>query len=347
MARASIAGTPPRRTSRPWTQLCVDALPVPPAWAGVGFTLLHLCLAGAYHAVFVTTGPDPSWGSFRQGLPSTSIFALLVGYAIAALAYARRGHEAGLRELRPALRVSDAEFGDILEQVRSFRMGLLRAAGAISALIALLVTLFTTSLLERFGTGHPLLYWVLWQNAVAFWLVARAIAHDLTVSWVFSRTAARHAAVDPFDSGPLEPLARRGLQSALLIILAISIFSLILGAGDASPLVPYTQLSTLLVAGFALALPSLGVHVRLRAGKRAEVARLNTQLRTLRARGDDAPRDDARLVTLLTLRAQAEGAREWPFDLGTLGRFGLYAAIGVGSWLGGALAERLLDLLLG
>ena len=39
--------------------------------------------------------------------------------------------------------------------------------------------------------------------------------------------------------------------------------------------------------------------------------------------------------------------REWPFDASALLRFGLYTAVGVGSWLGAALVERLLDTVLG
>lgn len=34
--------------------------------------------------------------------------------------------------------------------------------------------------------------------------------------------------------------------------------------------------------------------------------------------------------------------REWPFDAPTLARFLLYVAIPLGSWIGGALVERLL-----
>ena len=56
---------------------------------------------------------------------------------------------------------------------------------------------------------------------------------------------------------------------------------------------------------------------------------------------------ESRLATLLALKQHVAATREWPFDLGTLGRFLLYAAIGVGSWLGAAAVERLLDLFLG
>ncbi len=32
----------------------------------------------------------------------------------------------------------------------------------------------------------------------------------------------------------------------------------------------------------------------------------------------------------------------WPFDASTLLRFALYTSLGVGSWVGGALVERVL-----
>ena len=55
----------------------------------------------------------------------------------------------------------------------------------------------------------------------------------------------------------------------------------------------------------------------------------------------------AHLHALLALRAQIEQARDWPWDVSTLLRFTLYVAIGVGSWLWGALVERFVDAVLG
>ncbi len=53
-----------------------------------------------------------------------------------------------------------------------------------------------------------------------------------------------------------------------------------------------------------------------------------------------------RLPALLALRQSVEGVREWPFDVPTLVRFALYLAIGLASWTGSALVERLLGLAL-
>jgi hypothetical protein len=226
-------------------------------------------------------------------------------------------------------------------------MSALRRVGLIVAIVG---TYFSTDAAQRLS--HPALAWNLWQNALFSWLLGRTIAHDLGVSRVFSRAAERHAEIELFDLTPLTPLARRGLQSALLIVLAISLFSLFLGTGNPSPLVPVTQTATVLLAAFALVLPSLGVRRRVRAAKRDELARLATELRGIRAQGaaTEGPKRreiESRLATLLALKQHVGAAREWPFDLGTLGRFLLYAVIGVGSWLGAATVERLLDLLLG
>jgi hypothetical protein len=39
--------------------------------------------------------------------------------------------------------------------------------------------------------------------------------------------------------------------------------------------------------------------------------------------------------------------REWPYDAPTLARFAFLVLLAVGSWLGGALVERVVNLFLG
>jgi hypothetical protein len=353
VAEASSAISGARRPARgPWTQAWIDALPLAPVWTGLALAAGHVLLGGVYHALLVAPRPGAWWAVYREVLDSTAVFALLIGYAPAALAYARRGHRTLLRELRPTLSCSEAEFSELEREAGRFDMPVLRIVGGIAALCGISTTLFTTGILERFHLGSATLSWVLWQNGAAFWLMVRSAAHDLRVSAVVSRATERHAEVDPLALGPLAPLARRGLQSALLIVLGISIFSLLLGVGNVSPLLPVAQASTVALAAFALVLPSIGVHRRIRSARREELGRLASEIHAVRERssqapGAEAPSLDLRLASLLTLRQHVEDAREWPFDLGTLGRFLLYAAIGVGSWLGGAIVERLLDLLIG
>ncbi len=77
---------------------------------------------------------------------------------------------------------------------------------------------------------------------------------------------------------------------------------------------------------------------------------LTFSVSSVRGSGRAAAAGDLRvqghLADLLAYRAFVEGLREWPFDTSTLVRFALYTLIPVGSWLGGAFVERLLDRLL-
>ncbi len=93
--------------------------------------------------------------------------------------------------------------------------------------------------------------------------------------------------------------------------------------------------------------PARGVRSLIRAVKREELARLEPLLRQAR---DDALTSDVsthgRLTDLLAYKTQVESTREWPFDSSTLLRFGLYLFIPVASMVGGALVERVVDVVL-
>jgi len=55
---------------------------------------------------------------------------------------------------------------------------------------------------------------------------------------------------------------------------------------------------------------------------------------------------EGRLADLLAYYDHLVDVREWPFDNRTLSRFVLYLLIPLGSWLGGALVERLVSSVL-
>jgi hypothetical protein len=57
-------------------------------------------------------------------------------------------------------------------------------------------------------------------------------------------------------------------------------------------------------------------------------------------------RDDVRLPGLLAWESRVESVPEWPIDAAALRRIALYLLIPLGSWVGGALVERLVDALL-
>ena len=53
------------------------------------------------------------------------------------------------------------------------------------------------------------------------------------------------------------------------------------------------------------------------------------------------------IADLVAYETRVASIATWPFDLSTLLRFALYVALGLGSWLGAAMVERLVSAVLG
>jgi hypothetical protein len=326
----------------PWTQAFIEALPLAPFWGGLALATAQFCLG----LVYLTLAGD------RLRVLPDAVFALLVGAAPAASVYARRATLACLRDLRPVLDVPDARFTELSAEVTRWDSFWARVIGFSSIVITTIAVLHEPGVVEPYPLGHPVFPWILWMNLAAIVLSTRTITQEIIVSRRLARLGRDHAVVDVLDQHPLTPFARRGVQAALVPILLISIFSLLFVTGSAGNAVPFTQALVVTVAAISLLIPVHGVHLRLAEQKRERLGRLADVIRTteepvLAARPGEAAGAAAHLQTLLTLRAQIEAAREWPWDLPTLVRFALYVAIGLGSWLGGALVERVVDLVLG
>lgn len=142
---------------------------------------------------------------------------------------------------------------------------------------------------------------------------------------------------------------RGGLRRALVwfIVVAIGALFVLPGLGPAlwGVLLGYTFIFGV---GFLILLrPAREVRGLIRAVKREELVRLEPLLRQAR---DDTLTGDAstqgRLTDLVTYKTQVESTREWSFDSSTLLRFGLYLLIPVASMVGGALVERVVDMVL-
>ena len=138
------------------------------------------------------------------------------------------------------------------------------------------------------------------------------------------------------------------MRGTLTIFGGVSVFSLVfldtsLGMEGA---VAYFAIG-LGLALSGLLRPALRVRSLIRAVKREELAQLKPQVRQAR---DDALTGDAstqgRLTDLLTYQDRVESTSEWSFNSSTLSRFGMYSLIPLGSMIGGALVERIVDLVL-
>ena len=142
------------------------------------------------------------------------------------------------------------------------------------------------------------------------------------------------------------------LQGAALVWLVMAgLFALnVVDAGYLGSVIGLSLLS-LGVATASVLPPMLGARARVRDCKREELARVSSALR-----GDGAALEGSVLerraanvsvTDLLAWRDHVSALPEWPFDTPMLLRLLLYGAIPVGSWVGGAFVERLLESTLG
>ena len=107
-----------------------------------------------------------------------------------------------------------------------------------------------------------------------------------------------------------------------------------------------TVISFLSAAGWSFFLAVYGVHLAIRTVRRSTLDRLNEQIRHAISSRSVATLEDASLGNLIAYRGLIDGVSEWPFSFSTLLRTGLVVAIGVGSWLGAALMDRFVNVVL-
>jgi hypothetical protein len=184
----------------------------------------------------------------------------------------------------------------------------------------------------------------------AAWALGRLVVATLGVSREFSAIAAALPEVDLLDRRWLAPFASQALFMALLWLLVPAIWAVNLVDDPFTLVVPVVTAVCAAVGTAALLLPTRGVRRRLTEAKERELAAVHAALR-----GEDAALD----TSLLAGRLEREGVADlvaWaryvaelstsPFTQAGRLRFGLYLALPLGSWLGGALVDWLVERLL-
>ncbi|MCP4005771.1 MAG: hypothetical protein GY725_16395 [bacterium] len=194
---------------------------------------------------------------------------------------------------------------------------------------------------SEYWNGEQIFSWLV--GGWVTWNLGILIYSTLSFSNRFSELAAHLRRLDLFDLQALSPFSRHGLRSALVWLVLAS--TITLNAVDVAWFAT-TGVFALLLGASALMLPVRGIHERLREAKRAELERVDAAIRgNGDALSESAIRERASDVSLSDLLAYRDfiiSVREWPFDAPAIRRFGLYLAIPLTSWLGGALVERLL-----
>ena len=330
--------------SLPWLQRQIDSSARSPFLAGLAVSGAVLAGFFAWHALGWALGsghPDDRY-FWAQMFGPNVINAALIGYAPAAMAWSRRRALGELARLAPLLPGAGQ---DERERIERFPRKPMALAGASFALLIVPLVLFDASLHSIWrNTGAFGRAWVIFVNVCVGWLMTRAVLEEVRLAHIFSRAGEGLMTLDLFDLAPLEPFARRGVESVLVWSVGASLLSLIFtGKGWASDTLPFLVAAVLVPAAIALVLPLLGVHRSIRAAKQAELARIHVRVRAdrdaLLSGGEGAREAALRLPALLALRSQVADVREWPLDLPTFARLAGFLAIGLASWVGAALVD--------
>ncbi len=179
------------------------------------------------------------------------------------------------------------------------------------------------------------------------WMIGRNVY--FVSDGFYGRPVPQRSAIDLLNLENVYVYGRGGLRGALVwfIVFAIGALLILPGLGSGLWVMLPIFIFNLGVGLQILFAPALKVRSLIRNVKREELARLEPLLRQAR---DAALTGDAstqgRLTDLVTYKTQVESAREWSFDSSTLLRFGLYLLIPVASMVGGALVERVVDMVL-
>jgi hypothetical protein len=331
-----------------------DALPGPDV--GVGLVLVAGLMA-LYGAMELALGrPAGGAGHDLVGLGlMTLLLCLLLAYALTAEVALTREAERNARRIRPLLAAGDGEARALEARLADPPRGVMLACSLFGLAVSLVVPLLEVPD-EPWGPYDPR-HWIpetVWHRVLTplvGWTMGRLLGRIVVASRVFSRLAERLPRVDLLDPASLVPFVRQGMAHTLAIVGFVALFSFYLIDLERYARMWATVGSvTVVVAGAGLLLPVRGVHRRLRAAKREELARVDAAIRGepgALAGSPIASREGrADLADLVAWRGLVQGAHEWPFDASTLVRFALYLLIPLGSWSGGALVERLVDALL-
>jgi hypothetical protein len=278
------------------------------------------------------------------------VMILIVAYLPAAFATGVRGARRTVEELRPFLR-TDADALQLTASVGRFDPVVLRRAGYVGMAYGFLIP---------FWIDRELRAWFIWEHAVEpvfqrfllfaiGWFAGRFIYSVWAESRRLSAIGRDHVRVDLLDLRSFAPLTRQGLRYALLVVGLISILALYLFDSDKRGLFTVVIAANgvaLAAAATALLLPLRGARQAIVAAKRHELDWCDAELRRARAALESGPPAPGAVSDLVAWRGVVLAVQEWPLDAPTLRRFVLYLAIPLGSWLGGAVVERIVDLVL-
>ncbi len=328
---------------------------ISPLWLGIGISaslfvilLVTETLLGRWAEVLIGGELDVlahvSTGVLRD-LRIAIVHCLVAGYLPAAFLQVLRSGRRTVFVLQGALDCTTEECETLAASLRLSTRGFV-----IIGLIGLLLSFAIPYIVPPV----PLAPWnpsswspeVVWHRILgpvtlvwAGWLVYAIVS----VSIRMSRIAKKLSQIDLFDLSPLAPFTHQGLSNALLIIGALSIWSLVMLDTGFSQMMWMIGGVTLVTSILALLSPVHGVHGRIRQSKEEELDWVNAKISNLRCsfQDPDGTRQSGEMADLVAYRGLIESVPEWPFTSSTYTRIVLYTLLPLLTWGIGLFAEEI------
>jgi len=284
-------------------------------------------------------------GGLTRSARGAIVVSVLIAFLLAVRAYEKSADDFG--PLRRRLGWSEQEFTALVrgERAPNSRIPwLYRGIGAVVGIAMIPASGTDPGVLLAPGRWSPGLVWSLAANAFLFATMAGALYENLADRGADERIAAAIPLDDLLDRSLVEPFARQGLRRAFYWAGGSSIASLLfLELAEVGALIAIIGI-TCSCATLAFLSPALAIRGRVAERKQGELDRVRAAILLAKENalaGAETP-GAAELPGLLAWETRLGEVREWPYDFDSRIRFAGLLVLAVGSWLGGALVERVL-----
>lgn len=276
---------------------------------------------------------------------------LVTAYIVGIAAYLIDRQEVELERLEPVL-LRPEMVSELFERSLRCHPRWLLLLGWILGPLVMLAVNFTSQLVTALRAGEPPDLPGLWaiSSALFFWVI---FVQMLFVfgrnAMLFHRLGSQHVRIDLLDLRSVNPFGRIAIRNLLIFIGGLALAPLQLFSGPSY--VTQIAVGSLIVlpCGVALMLlPMWAIHSRLSAEKALELQRIQDALAGSRSALAGSPiAEDAEGLSVMNLvlyREMIAGIREWPVDASAVARFAGYVVIPLLAWIGAALVERWIDV---
>ncbi|MCE7998655.1 MAG: hypothetical protein HEP70_07345 [Rhodobiaceae bacterium] len=343
---------------RPWTAGFVIA---------VVSLLLFLALAqgfGVYDYVYSGANPNITWTfGFDPYTWAAIVTSMLTGFGVSASSFALAQDVRDIKAIASVIGRDEDELAN--EWIDYVRGRIVRGRVIAFVFFAIGVVIVVRNIpgaADLVGLNNPQVYpwyqqvpsiWFLVFVPINFALIGKGVYFTVVDDRFHRLTRNAYLKVDLLHPDQLTPFTRMALRRSLLWIVGSSICLLLFLNEAVSPtaLLPFV-IAIMVVASLALVAPLTGIHRKISAAKKEELRAVRTSIASFRdevLHGTNPTTSNNaahRLTGLVAYESRLEKTSEWPIDLPTIGTFSFYLAIPVFSWVGGALMERVIDVLI-